>query len=79
MKKIEIFNDVCVIKPDIFSDERGSFQESYNYKALSELGFNEEFIQDNISHSASAEHPENSNQLHPLPYYSDKFLPDGSP
>ena len=51
MKKIEIFNDVCVIKPDIFSDERGSFQESYNYKAFSELGFNEEFIQDNISFS----------------------------
>ena len=42
---------LCVLKPVIYPDPRGYFFESYNQKALSELGINTTFVQDNQSGS----------------------------
>jgi dTDP-4-dehydrorhamnose 3,5-epimerase len=42
---------VLVIEPEVFSDARGYFLETYNAKALAEAGINEQFVQDNQSHS----------------------------
>jgi dTDP-4-dehydrorhamnose 3,5-epimerase len=38
-----------VIKPKVFKDPRGYFFESYNQKIMSDLGLNDNFIQDNQS------------------------------
>ena len=43
--------DVVVITPSIFQDERGFFSEVYRNDQLKELGFNEIFVQDNHSGS----------------------------
>lgn len=43
---------VLLIKPDIFSDERGCFLESWNRKAFADLGLDIDFVQDNFSRSA---------------------------
>jgi dTDP-4-dehydrorhamnose 3,5-epimerase len=45
-------NDCLIIEPEIFTDERGLFLETYQnlqYKKL--LGINLDFVQDNFSHS----------------------------
>jgi dTDP-4-dehydrorhamnose 3,5-epimerase len=42
---------VIVIEPEIFSDERGYFLETYNAKAFAEAGIVEQFVQDNQSRS----------------------------
>ncbi len=42
---------LLLIKPDVFKDPRGYFFESYNQKKYAELGFEEKFVQDNISKS----------------------------
>lgn len=44
--------DVLIIEPKVFGDERGFFFESYNRRALAELGLQAEFVQDNHSRSA---------------------------
>jgi len=46
-------NDLYVLEPNVFADNRGWFLESYNKKALEDLGININFIQDN--HSLSSE------------------------
>jgi dTDP-4-dehydrorhamnose 3,5-epimerase len=43
--------DVQIIKPDVFEDDRGSFFESYNERALAEFGIAGPFVQDNQSFS----------------------------
>ena len=43
--------DIFVIKPKVFEDNRGYFFESYNQKEFSQYGINEGFIQDNQSMS----------------------------
>lgn len=43
---------VLVIEPDVFSDNRGYFFESYNYKKFAENGIPNTFIQDNESQSS---------------------------
>ena len=48
--KTEI-SGLLVIQPDIFSDSRGFFFESYSKKKYHELGIQGEFVQDNISSS----------------------------
>ena len=48
-----LLNDVLVIKPDIFNDNRGFFFESYSYKKMQELGVTCDFVQDNHSLSKS--------------------------
>lgn len=41
--------DLLIIYPDIFSDERGLFFESFNKKKFEELHFTKDFVQDNQS------------------------------
>lgn len=40
---------VLIIEPELFTDERGWFMESYNKKKFTELGLNTDFVQDNCS------------------------------
>lgn len=47
------FDDVFLLEPKVFGDNRGFFMESYNDKLFKELELNYEFIQDN--HSLSEE------------------------
>jgi len=42
---------LLVIQPDVFSDSRGFFFESYSKKKYNEFGIQGEFVQDNISSS----------------------------
>ena len=52
MKVIETaLPDVLLLEPRVFEDERGHFFESYNKKALKDLGIDYEFVQDNHSRS----------------------------
>jgi dTDP-4-dehydrorhamnose 3,5-epimerase len=44
-------DDLVIITPAVFEDERGYFFESYNKKKLSDLGINIDFVQDNQSFS----------------------------
>lgn len=43
--------DVYIIKPRVFADQRGYFFESYNQNAFKKVGLNYTFIQDNQSKS----------------------------
>jgi dTDP-4-dehydrorhamnose 3,5-epimerase len=42
---------VVVIEPEVYSDARGYFLETFNAKAFAEAGISEQFVQDNQSHS----------------------------
>jgi dTDP-4-dehydrorhamnose 3,5-epimerase len=46
-----ILNDVVLIEPKVFSDERGFFLESYQKQRFSEAGIPFDFVQDNHSKS----------------------------
>ncbi|WP_088034134.1 dTDP-4-dehydrorhamnose 3,5-epimerase [Evansella clarkii] len=48
-----IFEEVKVITPRVFEDERGFFMETYNYINLKSYGIENTFVQDN--HSLSVE------------------------
>jgi len=52
--KIETTNltGVLVITPEVFSDSRGFFLESFSAKKYKENGINFDFVQDNISRSS---------------------------
>jgi dTDP-4-dehydrorhamnose 3,5-epimerase len=53
MKVIQTeIKDVLIIEPDVFSDSRGWFFESYNKEKFKGLGINVDFVQDNHSLSA---------------------------
>lgn len=43
---------VFVLEPRVFGDERGFFLESFNERAMRELGIEEHFVQDNHSGSS---------------------------
>jgi dTDP-4-dehydrorhamnose 3,5-epimerase len=43
---------LLILEPRVFGDERGFFLESYNERALADLGIRERFVQDN--HSCSS-------------------------
>lgn len=43
--------DLLIIKPDVFTDERGYFFESYNKEKFAGAGIDVEFVQDNESRS----------------------------
>jgi len=51
IQRLEI-PDVILIEPEVFSDERGFFMETYKYSEFSAFGINEHFLQDNHSRSA---------------------------
>lgn len=42
---------LLIIKPNVFSDSRGYFFESFNKQAFNSIGLNVDFVQDNISKS----------------------------
>jgi dTDP-4-dehydrorhamnose 3,5-epimerase len=44
-------NDLVVLTPDVFEDERGYFFEGYNKNKFSALGIDIDFVQDNQSFS----------------------------
>jgi dTDP-4-dehydrorhamnose 3,5-epimerase len=45
------FEDLYIIEPKIFNDERGYFMESYNYEVFRRFGIDINFLQDNQSYS----------------------------
>lgn len=47
-KSTEI-DDILLIKPDVFEDQRGFFFESYRKDQLSKNGIDVQFVQDNVS------------------------------
>ncbi len=53
--KIELINEpisgLKVLQPEIFSDSRGFFYESYRIDEMAKVGINEQFVQDNHSRS----------------------------
>lgn len=44
-------NDAVILEPDIFSDDRGWFTESYSFEKYEKLGIRNNFVQDNHSYS----------------------------
>ena len=48
VKKLEI-DDVLLITPERFADERGFFSETFNRQSLYDFGIDREFVQDNHS------------------------------
>jgi dTDP-4-dehydrorhamnose 3,5-epimerase len=53
LKKISTsLPDVVILEPEVFSDSRGSFFESYNRRDMERIGIAENFVQDNQSCSA---------------------------
>ena len=44
-------NDLYIIEPTVFGDNRGFFMESYSKKDFEEIGLNMDFVQDNHSKS----------------------------
>jgi len=48
VKRLKI-PDLLAIRPDRHEDERGFFSETYNRRALADVGVEEEFVQDNHS------------------------------
>jgi dTDP-4-dehydrorhamnose 3,5-epimerase len=47
------FDGVYIIVPQVFSDARGFFMETYHQTRYAEAGINCNFVQDNLSHSVS--------------------------
>ena len=47
----EPLKGLFVIKPRVFKDERGFFMETWQKERYKEIGIDEEFVQDNWSHS----------------------------
>lgn len=45
-------NDVMVIAPEVFEDDRGFFMETFRKDQFAEMGLPDEFVQDNHSRSA---------------------------
>ena len=44
-------NDVLLVEPDVFKDQRGWFFESYSTKKMEQIGISAVFVQDNHSFS----------------------------
>lgn len=55
MEKVSVecgnIDGLLIFTPKIFEDQRGCFSESYNRDSFERLGFSQEFLQDNVSHS----------------------------
>src|SRR5215510_2680897 len=45
------FSDLHILEPEVFSDHRGAFLESYNSLTMRKLGIDKSFVQDNQSFS----------------------------
>lgn len=46
-------NEVKIVQPEVFGDNRGWFYESYSFEKLEKCGICTKFVQDNRSYSAS--------------------------
>ena len=57
---------LLIIKPRIFTDERGYFFESYNMKSFKDLGIDDTFLQDNQSLSQKGVLRVFTFKIHPL-------------
>jgi dTDP-4-dehydrorhamnose 3,5-epimerase len=44
--------EVLIVEPEVFTDARGFFHESFNKKAMQQAGITGDFVQDNHSRSA---------------------------
>ena len=44
-----VIPDVLIFEPQVYSDDRGAFLETYNERAFAQLGFSYRFVQDNLS------------------------------
>ncbi len=56
MKKIKTkLNEVFIIEPDVYEDNRGWFCETFNKEKYRQIGINDDFLQDNHSYSAEKE------------------------
>lgn len=52
MRRIETdLPGVCLLEPQVFSDDRGFFLESFHQRKLAELGIRDEWVQDNHARS----------------------------
>jgi len=52
MRLVKTFiDDLVVVEPELYKDERGYFFESWNYKKYHEIGIECKFVQDNHSNS----------------------------
>ena len=50
MKSISTeISDLKIIQPDVFTDERGYFMETFNLKKYQAAGIKDDFVQDNVS------------------------------
>ncbi|NWJ51083.1 MAG: dTDP-4-dehydrorhamnose 3,5-epimerase [Bacteroidetes bacterium] len=45
-------SDVCIVKPNVFADDRGYFFESYSHERFLAAGLDLNFVQDNESRSS---------------------------
>lgn len=45
-------NDLLIIEPDVFKDERGFFMETYNAERYAKAGIKQHFVQNNMSSSS---------------------------
>jgi dTDP-4-dehydrorhamnose 3,5-epimerase len=45
-------DDITILRPTVFKDDRGFFLETYNRQEFAEIGIHDEFVQDNVSQSA---------------------------
>lgn len=53
MRRIDLpLNGPCLLEPQVYSDARGCFFETWNRRALAELGIDAGFVQENHSRSA---------------------------
>ena len=64
--------DLNVIKPKVFTDERGEFFESFNQKEFCEKVANVKFVQDN--HSVSRSGVLRGIHLQKIPYEQGKLV-----
>ena len=51
MKSSDFFDDIKLLKPNIYNDKRGFFLEMYNKKVFKNLNIKDDFVQDNLSFS----------------------------
>lgn len=45
------FQEILIIEPDVFKDDRGFFMETFHQNRYREMGINRVFVQDNLSFS----------------------------
>lgn len=51
LESASTLDEVRIVSPTVFRDERGFFVESYNQREFHQLGITEQFVQDNHSRS----------------------------